>query len=518
MTSSVPSSPIQPDIVRRLLTNLNANVSVSDVQTSPLRLTTVELHEIATHIQTQRATIASLTPIPRTTTNTPTTPSQGFILRPSRQPDYYNNAKFEDLATRPLKPTYDGSPDQLVPFLNRLDIRRHDEGWYPITFVTIRNKKLDLLRDFTQISATDIRQQAKNRWDSLTMEIDKHTVDHPTYNARILAKLLFGSIGDDFSLMILHRVPETYRNDGPYVLWTICNHIHRNNIAFNETIKQRIRDSTLVQFDNDVLKYIISVRDNLRLITTSSKQDNHNDLLIYIFRELTTCSIEPFKQAVQRWHVEYLEAKTPDLTPTTLLEQADTKVQILQHAGQWTKSLNPEVMALQLELQAQREQSAFLVKQLTAHVTRLVDNKGYKRQNGAFKHTRNGQRIGGTHPTWMTIPPTYPTETKIQDNRLYTWCTKCRNGQGLWVCRHNTETHVDGFQQDRDAKRRNEMVNHGQQTGLQHQGTPSNGPPQRSLLTSPPFQGQLSFFDYLENYLPEEPQDDHEVPLADANT
>jgi hypothetical protein len=244
----------------------------------------------------------------------------------------------------------------------------------------------------------------------------------------------------------------------------------------------------LDQFDNDVLKYIISIRDN------------------------------SFKQAVQRWHVEYLEAKTPDLTPTTLLEQADTKVQILQHAGQWTKSLNSEVMALQLELQAQREQSAFLVKQLTAHVTQLVDNKGYNRQNGAFKHTRNGQCIGGMHPTWMTIPPTYPTETKIQDNRLYTWCTKCRNGQGLWFCRHNTETHVDGFQQDRDIKRRNEMVNHGQQTGLQQQGIPSSGPPQRSLPTSPHFQGQLSFLNYLNNYLPEEPQDDHEVPLADAST
>jgi hypothetical protein len=101
---------------------------------------------------------------------------------------------------------------------------------------------------------------------------------------------------------------------------------------------------------------------------------------------------------------------------------------------------------------------------------------------------------------------------------LYTWCTKCHNGQGLWVCRHNTETHVDGFQQDRDTKRHNEMVNHGHQTGLQQQGIPSNGPPQRSLLTSPPFQGQLSFLDYLDNYLPEEPQDDHEVPLADATT
>jgi hypothetical protein len=119
------------------------------------------------------------------------------------------------------------------------------------------------------------------------MEIDKHTVDHPTYHARILARLVFGSIMDDFSIMILQQIPESYCNDGPYILWTICNHIHqKNNIAFIETIKQRIRDTALEQFDNDVLKYIISIRDNLRLITFSTKKGSHKDLLVYLFHQL----------------------------------------------------------------------------------------------------------------------------------------------------------------------------------------------------------------------------------------
>jgi len=131
-------------------------------------------------------------------------------------------------------------------------------------------------------------------------------------------------------------------------------------------------------------------------------------------------------------------------------------VQILQHADQWPKAQNPDVMALQLELQAQREQSQLLVKQLTAHVTRLVDQRG-RRGGGPYKHDRNGQRIGGNYPSWMITPPGYPTETKIQDNRLYTWCTKWRNGQGLWACRHNTETHMDGFRLDRDGKRHSDQ-------------------------------------------------------------
>jgi len=167
MTSAAPSSPHQPDIVRRLLNNLNANAFSPDVQTSPLRLTTLELHDIAMHIQSQRTTIASLTPTSKTTNTIPSTQSTDITTsRSSRPPDYYTNAKFEDIATRPLKPIYDGSPEQLVPFLNHLDIRRHDEGWYPITFITINQEKLDLLRDFTHIKEADIRQEATRRWDS----------------------------------------------------------------------------------------------------------------------------------------------------------------------------------------------------------------------------------------------------------------------------------------------------------------------------------------------------------------
>jgi hypothetical protein len=296
---------------------------------------------------------------------------------------------------------------------------------------------------------------------------------------------------------------EKYRNDGPYILWTICNHIHHNNIAFIETIKQRIHNTTLAQFDNNVLKYIMTIRDNLRLITTSSQKDTHKDLLTYLFRQLTACTIEPFKQAMQNWHVDYLEAKTPDLSPTSLLKKADTKVQILQHAGHWTPQTNPEVMALKLALQAQRDQSDLLVKQLTAHVTCLVNHNNGGRPGGPYKHNRNGQRINGSHPALMTIAPTYPTETKMQDGRLYTWCTKCRQGQGLWVCKHNTETHIDGFQQDRDAKHRSDSSNHLQSFHPENQTPgPSQGARSGPAPTPPQnYQGQLSFLDYLDSYL-----------------
>ena len=64
-------------------------------------------------------------------TNTASHPSQTSITQnlrsspaSSRLPEYYNNAKYEDISTKPLSKKYDGSPEGLIPFLNRLDIRR----------------------------------------------------------------------------------------------------------------------------------------------------------------------------------------------------------------------------------------------------------------------------------------------------------------------------------------------------------------------------------------------------------
>ncbi len=138
-----------------------------------------------------------------------------------KTPEYYNTAKYEDLISKPIKPVYDSSSEQLVPFLNWLDIPRQDEGWYPITFITIHNNKYDLISDFTKIDKSVMLQEAKLHWTSPTLTIDKHSIDHPTFNAWILACLLLGSITDDFCITVINRVVQEYRNDGPLLLWII---------------------------------------------------------------------------------------------------------------------------------------------------------------------------------------------------------------------------------------------------------------------------------------------------------
>jgi hypothetical protein len=172
--------------IHQLLQDLNeSNSSQESLNQSIHR---ERLSDIMHYFQQQQTAIQDVLGSSSTTFTSNSPRCQLPITTPT--PEYYTNAKYEDLACKPIKPLYDGSPKQLVPFLYRLDIRRQDEGWYPITFLLINNTTLDLTRHFAKLDESIMLQEARHRWLSPTVNQDKHTVDHPTYNAHVIGRLL----------------------------------------------------------------------------------------------------------------------------------------------------------------------------------------------------------------------------------------------------------------------------------------------------------------------------------------
>jgi hypothetical protein len=100
-------------------------------------------------------------------------------------PDYLNNAKFEGISCKPIKPIYNGTKVDLMPFLLCLDICHQDQGWASATYLTIDDKKYDLTSEFASITeATVIAAVHSHRWQSPTMQTDQHTIGHDTFHAR----------------------------------------------------------------------------------------------------------------------------------------------------------------------------------------------------------------------------------------------------------------------------------------------------------------------------------------------
>jgi hypothetical protein len=91
----------------------------------------------------------------QTTINRLTTQSHTIITPPNTTtnatPAYYTNAKDEEISCKPIKPSCNGTPVALIPFLNKLDLRRQSKGWADATFITINDTKFDITTHFTKV-------------------------------------------------------------------------------------------------------------------------------------------------------------------------------------------------------------------------------------------------------------------------------------------------------------------------------------------------------------------------------
>jgi hypothetical protein len=358
-------------------------------------------------------------------------------------PDIYDNARFEQIACLGLDPKYDGSPDQLIPILNAIHIRRQNEVWFAATFMVQDRCKLDMVRNFSQLRQETVLNQAKSLWNKPNATIERHLRGTDLYNSRLLAVFLMNSLSTEFATILHSRIDQDFSTDGPLLLFTMCNHIHRNHLAFVESIKNKIRMATLADFKNDVQGFLIFLQDNLRLITSAgADKTDHTDLVPHILLQLRMTMIPIFQQSVLTWQREYMENKLK-LTPSSLVTLADEECQVLKHANQWVETIDPSIVAMQALFHNNKEGSANIFKSLTANFSELV-----KKQNDINKefkqHRSEGTRLTGfnpnNNPDWIFTPPHDITQTRYFNGRTWYFCTKCgRNGR--WVVTHSDDTH-----------------------------------------------------------------------------
>jgi hypothetical protein len=424
------------------------------------------------------------------------------VVTPNSAPTDVTNAKYEEIACKPIKPLYEGTEEDLMPFLLRLDIQRQDEGWALATYITVDEHRYDLTIEFAHITEQNVIACAANRWSSPTVSTDKHIIGHDTYNSCLLAKCLLASILPELSLTLLNHIPTLYCNDGTYILWMLTNNIYRNNIAFVESICEKIVTATVIQHDNDVEKYLIYIKNHLCMITTKpTSARQHRGLITYILRQLKTTSNQIFLHYIQDLYVSYQEGQLSKYTPTKLVTDVEDKIHVLKHAEVWESPATPDTSAMALNATPNMtdQLKEFLINQITAEINRLSSINKTSQKDGKFCGKQHNQE-------WLYIPPTNITETKVIQNRTYHWCTKCNRGNGQWVITHKDSMHRDDYKHPN--KRQDGVKKPGilKQTGTAHLG--QIAPPTTEDTDSTP-SAQLSLSYGLSRFVRFDVQDLH---------
>ncbi len=140
-----------------------------------------------------------------------------------------------------------------------------------------------------------VQNQAKLLWDDPDVDVNRHKRGTVIYTARLFGVFLLNSLTPEFAALLHSRIDPEYSADGPLLFITMCNHIHRNHLAFVESIKNKIRLSTLSKHKNDMAGYV-RFFFNLRIITSMGSDDKaNNDLILHSFMQLHLTTIPIFQ-------------------------------------------------------------------------------------------------------------------------------------------------------------------------------------------------------------------------------
>jgi hypothetical protein len=232
--------------------------------------------------------------------------------------------------------------------------------------------------------------------------------------------------------------------------------------------------SSMAHHGNDIEKYLIYIKNNLHMITSSSAtKRNHSGLITYILCQLKQTAIAAFLCYIQDLHKEYQEGKLPKYIPLKLIQDVEDKIQVLKHTEVWDAASHPEApaMALNSTMKMSNQLKEFLANHISDEIKKRHEANKDNNRDGKVKHRFQ-------HQERMFVGPANLNEIKTVNGHNYNWCTKCNRGNGQWVQSHTTDTHQDGF----CLKLKNsEASKKGSSTKRVHKGTT-----QDSIPKSPP--------------------------------
>lgn len=99
----------------------------------------------------------------------------------------------------------------------------------------------------------------------------------PLHVPYVLAIIFMNSIDDNLTTLLINSIPQI--------------------LAMTKPIQENIIKALLSHFNNEAIKYFITVRDNIRMITPSADANtSNNGLISYILHQLKASTVPLFQE------------------------------------------------------------------------------------------------------------------------------------------------------------------------------------------------------------------------------
>lgn len=123
------------------------------------------------------------------------------------------------------------------------------------------------------------------------------------FHARILGKVVIGSITDDFYTTLQNYTGNEATCDGPLLLWLILAHFHTSTVTYQEKtfILDPLRET--IKMTSSHISYGFIINLTILRTTTSNPEDTNQDLMDPIFRQLLSTKSQRLCRIIEDWHL-----------------------------------------------------------------------------------------------------------------------------------------------------------------------------------------------------------------------
>ena len=308
----------------------------------------------------------------------------------------------------------------------------------------------DLLHEYTKLTEENMDDARTLRWPVTDpVFADQQAMDVFTdrqLKASVVGNYINESLTDNAKQQLradelFFEVEDTDNNpyfDGPSYFWKIAQLVDPDNGHLIETVRRQLRTLNVKDFGFSVIKMLAEFKNLKRRIGELGGTYDADDQFLDFWDSVKTMKEKKFAQYVSNEKDQFRKlARANRGNVETYIRDFTSKEVAMETDNEWNVMSPEDAMVMAL---------VNLIDKKDKDTTKGDGGRKDKLKKDDLSPEEKQKRYEDRIPAWKKVDPKDGEATTMtKDSKEYFWCTKCRNGKGLWAL-HKTEQHTSNFQ------------------------------------------------------------------------
>lgn len=367
-------------------------------------------------------------------------------------------SRFEDSEEK-----YDLQPEKFTNFRNNLIDKMNTIHGTGVLTVTDGTDNYLVLKEYSKITENALTASRSLRWPDTnpnhTTQAEADAFTDAQIKASVFGAYLYSGLtesakdqlrGDSaiFEVKVVGS-NETYR-DGASLFWKIAEIVDPDNGHLIEEVKMEIRKLHVKDFGFSVIKMLAHFKMLMKRLQELGATYDDDEKFFDFWAMCRTMKEEEFTRYVKASKDTYNKtAKAQRDSLATYMRDMQRKETAMRTDGEWNVMSPRDAMVMALVNMVENRSSKGSNKDRNKSGQPKDKASDGNDSDGDSKpppsNDKSKRRRERKVPEWkMQAPSKGESLTQERDGRKYHWCSKCRDGKGMWAM-HEEKDHKDGY-------------------------------------------------------------------------